>query len=179
MGKDYWATPCGHDYILSYVSWQNEQEYIWCMGWDQNGLQDIGAALFEEAGPFCMVMISVSLNVSCLTEHEYILIRNRDLNGFWFIMTLPVLERMEPLCTDMTYIQSDANWHKNNNMYGLEVGISTVFNISWPFLLGGGVMPWPILPSCVAWYKNNNIDGLEVGISAVFEMFGHFVLKWW
>jgi hypothetical protein len=63
---------------------------------------------------------------------EYILFWGGDLNGFRKIRALPVLRG------GMTYIPSDISDTIIKNMYGLGVGISTVFETLGHFLFKEG-----------------------------------------
>jgi hypothetical protein len=66
------------------------------------------------------------------------------------------------------------------NMYGLGVGISTVFEILGHFLFQWGwdhTVDHTYIPSDVPWHKNQGYIWFGVGISTVFEILGHFLLK--
>jgi hypothetical protein len=76
---------------------------------------------------------------------------------------------------------------RNKNMYGLGVGISTVFEIAEHFLFNGGAEPphmvMTYIPSDVPWHdkqeyhqmfldiRNKNVYSLGVGILTVFNIF--------
>ena len=60
-----------------------EQEYIWFMGWDLNGFQDI-MHFMKRAGEACprWTQLSMSLNAVYHKEQQYIWFMGGDLNGF-------------------------------------------------------------------------------------------------
>jgi hypothetical protein len=112
----------------------------------------------------------------------YLWLGGEDLNSFRDNKVLPV-----PVPWDH-FVWSWPTYHqmlldtRNKNMYGLGMGISTVFKTFGHFLYQGkqdhSVWSWPTvtyIPSDATWHKN--IYGLGVGISMNFEILGHFLLK--
>jgi hypothetical protein len=70
---------------------------------------------------------------------------------------------------------------RNKNMYGLGVGISTVFEIAEYFLVKGKAEPphmvMTYIPSDVPWHEEQKYNSLGVGISTAFEISHHFLFK--
>jgi hypothetical protein len=88
-------------------------------------------------GPFRMVMISIPSNAPCHKEHKEW--RSQQFLRYW---DTSCLWGMGPRCTFMTYIPSDATWHKKQEYIWFGVGISMVFEILEHFLfMGNGTTP--------------------------------------
>jgi CRISPR/Cas system CMR-associated protein Cmr3 (group 5 of RAMP superfamily) len=67
---------------------------------------------------------------------------------------------------------------RNNNICGLEVGISKVFEILGHFLFKGDrTTTYSTYHQMLLHTRNNKISGLGVEISTVFEIFGHFLYQ--
>jgi hypothetical protein len=85
------------------------------------------------------------------------------------------------MCSWRTYLQMLLDT-RNNDTYGLRVGISMVFKILGTSCLRGqnqSIWSWPTYHHMFIYAKNKNtwMFGVGVEITSVFEILGHFLFK--
>jgi hypothetical protein len=109
-------------------------------GADLNGFRDIWALPVsgdKQGMEPRNVMNYIPSDVPCHKKQEYVWFRGWDLNSFQDIRAFPVSGGMGTPHMVITYIPSDAPDSRIKGMYGLWVGISTVFQILGHFLFKG------------------------------------------
>jgi hypothetical protein len=132
--------------------------------------------------PFCMVMTSIPLNSPWHREQEYIWIMGGDLNSLHDIRVPCVRfkgNETTPYGHDL--YTNRCYFTQKENIYGFGMRISTVFQISWYFMINGGrnyhIQSWLTYHQMLLDTRNKNIYGLGMEKATVFQLFGHLLFQ--
>jgi hypothetical protein len=79
--------------------------------------------------PLRMVMTKIPSDTTWHKKQEYMWFRGGDLNGFWDIWALPISKGRYQLVWPWPTYHKMPSDTRNKNIYGLEVGISMVYEI--------------------------------------------------